>query len=137
MSNPEWNDPALPRLELKDPASTQVELLRDLQRVLLKHPVACQAAFTALLAEGRQFAQTAEGHQWQKKLAQSSLLQRARLVFDLSTLGLLEEGPANHVPSSYLDALFMVASSGGDADEVLNRLFWSEANGSADAKPVD
>src|SRR5262249_48128834 len=125
MNKPEWIDPALPRVELKDPAAAEIELLRDLQHVLLKHPVACQAAFTALLEEGRQFANTHEGRKWQQKLVQSSLLQRARLVFDLSTLGLLEEGPASQVPSSYLDALFMVASSGGEADEVLNRLFWS------------
>jgi hypothetical protein len=137
MNNPEGMDSTLPRVELKDPASTEVDLLRDIQRVLLKHPVACQAAFNALLSEGREFAETSEGRKWQQRLVQSSLLQRARLVFDLSTLGLLEEGPANQVPSGYLDALFMVASSGGDADDVLNRLFWSGTDRSPDAESFD
>lgn len=117
-------DLGVPRIELRDPAATDVELLRALQGVLLKHPVACQAAFTALLAEGRRFAQTAEGGIWRQRLVNSSLLQRARLLFDFSTLSLLEDGQADRIPSSYLDAIFMAASS-GDVDELLNRLFWS------------
>jgi hypothetical protein len=60
-------------------------------------------------------------------LINSSLLQQARLIFDLATLGMLEER-AGEIPSSYLDALFM-AAAGGDADGVLNRLFWSGEDG--------
>jgi len=117
----------LPRVELRDPAAVEVALLRSVQRALLTHPVACQAAFTALLSEGRRFGATAEGRVWRERLVESSLLQRARLVFDLSTLGMLEEGGGD-VPSGYLDALFMAAAS-GDADEVLSRLFWSGEGG--------
>ena len=101
----------IPRIELKDAATVEAALLRSLQRALLTHPVACQAAFTALLSEGRHFAATPEGQAWRDRLVHSSLLQQARLVFDLTTLGMLEER-AGEVPSSYLDALFMAAASG-------------------------
>ena len=117
----------VPRVELRDAATVEAALLRSLQRVLLTHPVACQAAFTALMAEGRQFAETPEGRAWRDRLVDSSLLQQARLVFDLTTLGMLEES-AGEMPSGYLDALFMAATS-GDADGVLNRLFWSGEEG--------
>ena len=111
------------RIELSDPAPVEINLLRELQRVLLMHPVACQAAFGALIAEGRRFAETAEGREWRNRLVHSPLLAQVRLVFDLSTLGLLEERGAG-LPSTYLDALFMVAA-GGDADGILNRMFWA------------
>lgn len=124
------DDPsALPRLELGDPDSAHADIVRQLQRVLLTHPVACQAAFTALVAEGRRFGETAEGQALRERLAQSALLRQIRLVFDLATLGLLEEHPGATLPSGYLDALFMIAA-GGDADALLNRVFWRAAESS-------
>jgi hypothetical protein len=114
----------LPRVEIRDPVPTELALLRALQRALLKHPVAGQAAFTALVAEGRTFGETAEGRVWRERLINSSLLQQARLVFDLATLGMLDERGEDALPSSYLDALFMAAAS-GDADALLNQLFWA------------
>ena len=120
----------MPRVELRDPSAFQVELLRGLQRALLTHPVAAQAIFTALLAEGRRFAGTQEGRLWIERLRSSALLQQVRHVFDLSTLNLLEEEPAGTLPSGYLDALFMVAA-GGEGDALLDRLFW----GGAEEKP--
>jgi len=134
MDNDNLTDPAIPRIELRDPAATEIAILGSLQRVLLKHPVACQAAFTALLAEGRRFGDTPEGRLWRQRLVNSSLLQRARLVFDLATLSLLEEGEVNHIPSAYLDAIFLVAS-GGDTDELLNRLFWKRGENESHSDP--
>ena len=116
-----------PRVELTDPAPAELELVRSLQRVLLKYPTASQAAFATLVSEGRRFAQTTEGARWRARLRGSSLLQQVRLVFDLSSLGMLQEGESDDVPSSYLDALFMIASS-GDADGRLNQLFWQSQN---------
>jgi hypothetical protein len=118
------DDATPPRIELRNPASQEVDLLRQLQRILLTHPVAAQAAFSALVAEGRRFAATDEGKVWHERLKGSAVLRELRLVFDLSTLGLLEEETGAVLPSTYLDALFMIAS-GGDADVILNRAFWS------------
>jgi hypothetical protein len=121
-----------PRIELRNPVATELSTLRALQRILLTHPVAAQAAFTALVAEGRRFAATPEGEVWRARLVNSSLLQQARLVFDLSTVGLLEERTDGALPTSYLDVLFMIAS-GGDADSLLNQLFWAGGERPADA----
>ena len=133
MDNQEATESELPRLELRDPAPEQLLALRSLQRALLTHPVASQSAFTALLSEGRRFAATAEGAQWRERLVHSALLQQVRLIFDLSTLGMLEER-AGEVPSSYLDALFM-AAAGGEADDLLNGLFWGEEEGGERGEP--
>ena len=130
MTNP-VDEHVLPRIALGDPAAIEVHLVHRLQRLLLMHPVACQAAFTALVAEGRRFADTDEGRGWRDRLTRSDLLRQVRLVFDLSTLGLLEEATSPTLPSSYLDALFMIAA-GGDADAVLNRVFWSGSDAASD-----
>ena len=124
MNSTSRPDDAPLRIELTDPTAAELMFLRSIQRTLLKHPVACQAAFTALMAEGRRFAGTDEGRMWRDRLVNSSLLHGARLIFDLATLGMLEERPNGELPSNYLDALFMAASS-SDLDALLNRLFWS------------
>jgi hypothetical protein len=129
-------EPAPPLIELRDPTRLEVDLLHQLQRVLLIHPVACQAAFTALVAEGRRFAETDEGRVWRDRLIGSALLREVRLTFDLSTLGLLEEEAGAALPSSYLDALFMIAS-GGDTDAVLNQAFWNGIEGRPDGRTGD
>src|SRR5580692_407187 len=53
-------------------------ILRRAQLVLLKHPVAAQAAYAALIAEGRRFAATPEGAEWAAALAGSEELRRGR-----------------------------------------------------------
>jgi len=101
----------LPRIALRTPAGDPVAVLRRLQHVFLAHPIAAQAAFAALVAEGRRFAETAAGQRWQHRLARSPLLRRARAPWDAATLWLLEEGSPEVLPSSYVDALFAVAQS--------------------------
>lgn len=128
MSQPEPDRSVAPRVELCDPEPTELSLLREVQKILLKHPVAAQAAFTGLVAEGRRFGSTAEGRVWRTRLVSSSLLHQARLVFDLATLGILDEHGGDALPSSYLDALFM-AAAGGESDALLNQLFWSGQQG--------
>lgn len=86
-------------------------LLRQLQLLLLKHPVAAQAAFSALVAEGRRFAATPEGAAWKSSLASSDLVRKGRQLWDALTLNLLEEDASTVVPSAYLEAIFRVATS--------------------------
>lgn len=112
----------LPTLDIGGDGDPALRVLRTLQKVLLQHPVAAQTAFNALVAEGRRFAETPEGREWHSRLVGSSLVQRARLVFDLSTLSMLEDEPPELLPSSYVDVIFMLASS-PSGDEILNRLF--------------
>jgi hypothetical protein len=112
----------LPTVDLAPSEDQQVTVLRDLQAVVLKHPVAAQAAFEALAAEGRRFARTPEGERWRARLAGSELIDRVRLVFETSTLWMLEHASPGVLPSGYVDALFTAASQPG-MEPLLDRLF--------------
>jgi len=76
--------------------------------VLLKHPVAARAAFRAVAAEGRRFAETEEGARWKHRLAGSDLVRRGRSVWELATLGMVDETPAV-LPTQFVDMLCYAA----------------------------
>ena len=128
MSND--SDPT-PRVVLRDPEDDLSALLRWGQLLLIQYPVAAQALFHSFVAEGRAFAETAEGRRWQEELAGSELIRRGRVVWEVGTLNLLEEDPDAVVPSKLLDAI--VQAAGVDALEpFLSRLFESRWEGSDD-----
>ena len=115
----------LPTIYLVEPDGA-IQLLRQLQVLVLKHPVAAKAAFNALIAEGRAFAQTPEGKAWEDRLSRSELLHRAKLILDFPGLSMLEQDGSTTLPSAYLDTLFMLASS-AKPGELLGPLFeWDE-----------
>jgi hypothetical protein len=121
-------DDGLPTVFLFAPDNA-VHVLRRLQALVLKHPVAAKAAFDALIAEGRAFAQTPDGKAWRDKLVGSELLHRARLIFDFPGLSMLERDNPEVLPSAYLDTIFMLASSRKPA-ELLDSLFeWGVDDG--------
>lgn len=97
------------------------ELLRRVQLVLLQHPVAAQAAFRALMAEGRRFAATPEGAAWKAALAGSDVVRRAPRLWDAVSMSLLEDDAATVVPSAYLEALFRAVKS-SDLEGLLGKL---------------
>jgi len=101
---------------------THVQMLQHLQAIVLKHPVAANAAFAALIAEGLAFAQTPEGRLWRDRLIGSELLHRARLLLDFPGFSMLERDRGQTLPSGYLDAVFMLASS-LKPNELLDPLF--------------
>lgn len=111
---------------LGEPDAALLGALRGLQEMLLEHPRAARRLLGALAAEGRRFAETAEGERWLARLDGSRWLHEARLVFQMTSLSLLEhlEEPAA-LPSAYLDAFFMAAAA-GDPDGLLDRLFGGE-----------
>jgi hypothetical protein len=98
-----------------------LSLLDKAQLALLKHPTAAQAAFSALVGEGRRFARTAEGAEWLDALSTSSFIRRARWVWETTSLNMLEEDETTVVPSTYLEALLR-AAEGPDMDQVLSRV---------------
>jgi hypothetical protein len=112
----------LPRVVLRDPEDEVVGVLRSLQTAVLKHPVAAQSIFSALIEEGRRFSETPSGVEWKTKLSHSPLLHRARVILEMSTLWMLEEDSPDVLPSGYLDAVFMAASS-PDLEPLMNQLF--------------
>jgi hypothetical protein len=94
---------------LAEPDDELGRFLQAMRMVLLKHPVAAQAAFRALSAEGRRYATTPEGAAWKDRLAGSELMQRGRSVWELATLNMLDEGGSNMLPTQYVDALCYAA----------------------------
>jgi hypothetical protein len=96
-----------------------VQMIRRLQAIVLKHPLAANAVFAALIAEGLAFARTPEGKLWRDKLAGSELLHRARLLLDFPGLSILERDEEQTLPSGYLDAIFMFASGRALLDSLL------------------
>ncbi|AUX33505.1 MULTISPECIES: hypothetical protein [Sorangium] len=96
-----------------------LERLRAAQALLVKYPLAGQAAFHALVREGRRFSETDEGRSWKRRLAGSPLLARARTLFEGLSGGIVsEEGGA--VPSAYVDAF--VRALDRDLEGVLSDL---------------
>lgn len=113
-------DDALPRRDGEgrdDDAG--VTLLREAQAVLVKYPIAAQAAFAALVREGRRFAATEDGRAWKSRLAGSPLVARARTLFEGLAGGLLDEH-GGALPSAYVDALIRALDR--DLERVLDDL---------------
>jgi hypothetical protein len=111
----------LPEVQLGDEADAIVDLLREVQRSVMAHPEASRAIFSALVKEGRLFAQTSEGQRWRDQIERSALLERALLVWQSATLWMLEEQDGA-TPSALVDAVASAAAS-PDRDVLLDRLF--------------
>jgi hypothetical protein len=120
-----------PVVVLRDRDDELAHVLREAQRLLLLHPIAAQAAFGALMAEGRAFAQTPEGALWKARLEGSETVERVATLWENVTLNLLEES-AGIVPSRLLDVVVMAAGI-APLDRFLSRLFPVEDAGSEGA----
>jgi hypothetical protein len=125
----------LPTLALRPDDDDLQEVLRELQFLLLKHPVAAQGAFAALVAEGRRFARTPAGKQWEARLRGSDLVRRGRVVWEVVTMKMLEEHAPTVLPTTYLDAM-VKATSSAELEPLLARLFDMEwEDGRTDPAP--
>jgi hypothetical protein len=84
--------------------------IRELVGALVKHPIAAQSAYRALVREGRAFAQTEDGRRIRHQLARSELVARLRTAWELVTLGMLgDDTPAGAIPSVVVEALVQAA----------------------------
>ena len=97
-------------------------LLERLRDVLLRHPIAAQAAFAALAHEGRRFAETEEGRAWRERLSRSDLLARVRLVWNTLGMHAFVEQPVEVLPSFFLDGAVRAASLDG-LEPLLSAIF--------------
>jgi hypothetical protein len=100
----------LPEIAPPDDEADLIAVLREMQYVLLSHPVASQAAFGALVAEGRRFGRSREGESWKRRLEGSDLLRRARVVWEVASMKMLEENPSAVLPSAWIEAIAAVAT---------------------------
>jgi len=117
------SDDGIPTIELHDLDASTLGVLSALQRMILKHPIAFQAAFSALIAEGKSYEKTPEGRDAKARLENSPLVHQLQYVLDLTTFSLLERAPPDILPSAYIDTLFMLSAS-DHSDTLLDRLFW-------------
>jgi hypothetical protein len=96
--------------------------LQTLQAALLNHPVATQAAFATLVAEGKQFAETPAGQEWAAKLAGSDLIRSGRVIWEVMTQSAFTAERDTVLPSVLLDA-FARASAISALEPFLSVLF--------------
>ena len=112
MSGGAPDDEGLPELRLNDAEAELDVLLADLQAAVLTHPVAAQALYTALVAEGRRVAATPEGQQLRAGLAGSALARRGREAWEVGSLNALQPDAEGPFPAEFGDLLFAAALSG-------------------------
>ena len=108
---PEWEE-GLPTLQITPVEDDLSDLISRAQELVLTHPVAAQAAWAALVAEGRRAAQSPEGAALRRRLATAPILPRLRELLELGTLNALESDPTGPLPSDFLELLFSVMAEG-------------------------
>jgi len=81
------------------------QTLRAIQALLMRFPMATQAAFSALVAEGRAYAQTRAGAELLQQLMHSKRANRARVVWEILTLSGITDQRTQAVPSLFLDKI--------------------------------
>lgn len=96
-------------------------LLEQARVFLLRHPIASQAVFTALVGEGRRFAATERGAAWARTLAHAPAMTRAREVWEATSLNLLTADEQAVLPSTWVEALLRAVEL-PELDRLLTRL---------------
>lgn len=117
-----------------DGAGLDAEVIRSLRRIellLLKYPVAAQAAYSALVAEGRAFAATAEGARYDAALRSSRAFERHWWILEKVTARLLIQSEHAVLPTGYIDAVVQGARV-ADLRLLMGRLFGGGRNGNTE-----
>jgi hypothetical protein len=96
-----------------------VEGVRD---SIMRHPIATQAAFAALVAEGKRFAESERGKLLAEQLARSELVARLRVVWESLSMTAFVEQPDVPLPSFFLDGVVRAAAEQG-LESLLSRAF--------------
>ncbi len=104
-----------------EPTDDLSALLAELRWLVLKHPVAARAAFRALLAEGRRFAETEDGARWKHRLHGSELVRRGQAIWEIGTMNLLDD-EGTVLPTQLIDA-FCYATTRRNLEPELARVF--------------
>lgn len=116
---------SIPRLILAEDEDSLARLLMQGQQLLVRYPQAARALIAAFVAEGRQFAETADGQNWKDRLAQSEPVQRGRFIWDAYCLDAVLDSGVEQIPSAWLDVL-MAAVANPDLESILSNLMVEE-----------
>jgi hypothetical protein len=112
----------LPVFTLEDEDEELLSILEEAQYLMLRHPVAAQGLFAAFVTEGRRYGRTPEGRRWAERLASSDLVRKGRVVWEVTTMKVLEEDAPNVFPSAYAEA-FAEVTRRQPVEPLLARLF--------------
>jgi hypothetical protein len=121
--SPETED-SLPRLTIhEDNALSQ--LLLNGKRLLVRYPQVVRAILQLFIAEGRHFANTAEGQAWKVALTRSEVIRGGRLIWEAYGLNAAFKPQSEVVPSAWLN-LIMAALANPDLETTLSTLMVEE-----------
>lgn len=113
------------RLTIAEDNAALARLLAAGQRLLAEHPQAARTLVQAFVAEGRRFAETAEGQAWKEALIRTDLIRRGRLIWEAYALDSLFESEPAFMPSAWLDVV-SAASDNPDLETILSTLLAEE-----------
>lgn len=111
------NAPQGPRAE-----EQELDAIAALQRAIFKYPMATQAAFSALVAEGRRFAATPDGHALATRLARAKEMDRARMLWEVLSMSAFTERYEGLLPSLFVDTLVRTLKT-RHLEPLLTRIF--------------
>jgi hypothetical protein len=93
-----------PTAGAQEAAGAVERTLEAVQRAIFRYPVATKAAFRALVAEGRRYAETTEGAELLTRLQGSPAVERARLLWEVVGVRAFADD-AEALPGFFVDRL--------------------------------
>lgn len=133
MSAPEHEPHSPAVMEQSDDGATELEIpvredddtlferMREVHRLLTRHPRVTRAIISAFATEGRAFARTSEGRRLRDALLGSERLRRARLLWGALGLEHFAARTSSFEPSQLLGML-VAATASPHLEELLARL---------------
>ncbi|HEX3732788.1 MAG TPA: hypothetical protein VHU91_07710 [Mycobacteriales bacterium] len=111
-----------PPTDAEGPERTMFELLLSVRRAVLGNPAAARGLHDLLVAEGRRYADTAEGAELRDALAASEAVDNLRRIWETLSLNVLD-GPAasNAAPDAWAELLADAIIGHGLDNSVLGR----------------
>ncbi len=114
--------PASARQKRVQTEEQEVDALAAVQRIIFKYPMATQAAFSALVAEGRRFATTSEGRNLALRLTRAKEMHRARMLWEVLSMSAFTERYDGPLPSLFVDTLVRTLKT-QHLEPLLTRIF--------------
>jgi hypothetical protein len=108
-------------IPVREDDDTLLERMREVHRLLTRHPRVTRAVISAFVTEGRAYARTLEGRRLRDALLGSERLRRARLLWSAFGLEHYAARTSSFEPSQLLGML-VAATASPHLEELLTRL---------------
>ena len=116
------------RIDIQEDDTTVLELLREVRRLLERHPRVTAAVVGAFVAEGREYSRTGEGRRLREALSDSERLRRARLIWNALALGRHADSAPAFRPSRFL-GMVIAATASRRLEELLSHMLLEDWEG--------